>query len=109
MLKLKEAIGGVKNLVFISYRHISIANALSTDFLEAHHGACAYYIKMNINHKFKIDHCDSEFALVAYVYCVYEFHLHFEKIKLKDLLIAAYLEGLVKRNGVTLFPGSFIM
>ena len=47
---------------------------------------------MNIKHKCKIDHCDSEFDLAAYAYCVSEFQPHFEKIKVKDPCIATYLE-----------------
>ena len=98
MLKLRKAIGEVENLVFISNRHISITNALSTVFPEAHHGARLYHIKMNINHKFKTDHCDSKFDLAAYAYRVCEFHLHFEKIKLKDPRIVAYLEEIGKEK-----------
>ena len=39
MLKLREGIREVENLVFVSDRHISIAHALSIIFLKAHHGA----------------------------------------------------------------------
>ena len=48
--------------------------------------------QININHKFKTDHCDAEFDLVAYAYRVSEFQHHFEKIKVKDQRIAIYLE-----------------
>ena len=81
MFKWKEAIGEVENLVFVSDRHISIAHVLSTVFPEAHHGACVYHIKMNINHKFKTDHCNTKFDLAAYAYRVSNFNPHFEKIK----------------------------
>lgn len=37
MVRLKEVIGIVENLVFVSDRHASIANALSAVFPEAHH------------------------------------------------------------------------
>ena len=73
MLKLREAIREVENLVFVSDQHISITHALSTVFPEAHHRACTYHIKTNINHKFKTDHCDAEFDLVVYVYRVSKF------------------------------------
>ena len=53
---------------------------------------------MNINYKFKTDYCDSEFDLAAYAYHVCEFHFHFEKIKLKDLRIATYLEEIGKEK-----------
>ena len=81
MLKLREAIEKVENLVFVADLHMSIAHALSIVFPETHQGTYAYHIKMNINHKFKTNHCDFEFDLVAYVYRVSEFQQHFEKIK----------------------------
>ena len=87
MLKLREAIGEIENLMFVSDRHMSISHALSTVFPEAHHGACTYHI----NHKFKIDHCDAEFDLAVYAYLVSEFQHLFEKIKVKDPRIATYL------------------
>ena len=49
---------------------------------------------MNINHKFKTDHCDAEFDLAAYAYWVSEFNHHFEKIKEKGPRIAAYLKDI---------------
>ena len=73
MLKLREAIREVENLVFTSNQHISIAHALSIVFPKAHHGAYTYHIKMNINHKFKTDHCDVKFDLAAYAYRVAKF------------------------------------
>ena len=106
MLKLRDTIREVENLVFVSDRHISIAHALSIIFPESHHKACAYHIKMNINHKFKTDHCDSEFDLAAYAYRASEFHVHFEKIKLKDPRIASYLEEIGKEKwSRAYFPG----
>ena len=92
MLKLREAIREVENLMFIYDRHINIAHTLSTIFLKAHHRLCTYHIKMNINHKFKTDYCDAEFDLTAYAYRVSKFQHHFEKIKVKDPRIATYLE-----------------
>ena len=48
MVRLKEAIGVVENLVFVSDRHTSIANALVVVFPEVHHGACIHHVSMNI-------------------------------------------------------------
>ena len=92
MLKLREAIRDVENLVFVSDWHRNIAYVLSIVFPEAHHGACIYHIKMKINHKFKIDHCDVEFELAAYTYHAFKFGHHYEKIKVKNPCITAYLE-----------------
>ena len=92
MLKLRDTIREVENLMFVSDRHINIAHALSVIFLKAHHGACIYHIKTNTNHKFKTNHCDAEFELAAYTYHISKFEHHFENIKVKDLCLAAYLE-----------------
>lgn len=107
MLKLREAIGTVPNLVFVSDRHPSIANALSAIFPEAHHGACTYHIKMNIMSKFKTDKCHAEFELASRAYRLSEFHRHFDKIGIKDSRIAAYLEEIgVERCSRAFFPGT---
>ena len=92
MLKLRECIGHVDNLVFVSDRHQSIASALSAVFPEAHHGACIQHIAMNIMAKFHTNHCHEEYFLAAKAYRRSEFHYHFDKIKVKDLPIAQYLE-----------------
>ncbi|XP_062103123.1 uncharacterized protein LOC133814142 [Humulus lupulus] len=108
LLRLKGAIGEVENLVFVSDRHTSIASALTKNFPEAHHGACIHHVSMNIHAKFKTDHCHEEFFLVAAkAYRKREFLCHFEKIKLKDLAIAQYLENQVgfEKWARSFFPG----
>ncbi|XP_062109640.1 uncharacterized protein LOC133821212 [Humulus lupulus] len=57
MSKLKEAIGEVEDLAFVSDRHASITHALETIFPDAYHGACYHHISMNVVAKFKTDHC----------------------------------------------------
>ncbi|XP_062085852.1 uncharacterized protein LOC133791959 [Humulus lupulus] len=57
MSKLKEAIGEVEDLAFVSDRHASITHALETIFPDACHGACYHHISMNVVAKFKTDHC----------------------------------------------------
>ncbi|XP_062086202.1 uncharacterized protein LOC133792313 [Humulus lupulus] len=93
LLRLKEAIGEVENLVFVFDRHTSIASTLTKIFPEAHHGACIHHVSMKIRAKFKTDHCHEEFFLVAKAYRKRDFLHHFEKIKFKDLAIAQYLEN----------------
>lgn len=107
MLKLRECIGHVENLVFVSDRHQSIASALSAVFPEAHHGACIQHIAMNIVAKFHTNHCHEEYFLAAKAYRRSEFHYHFDKIKVKDLPIAEYLEKIgVERWSRAYFPGA---
>ncbi|XP_062112671.1 uncharacterized protein LOC133823840 [Humulus lupulus] len=57
MSKLKEAIGEVEDLAFVSDKHASITHALETIFPDAYHGACYHHISMNVVAKFKTDHC----------------------------------------------------
>ena len=91
--------------MFLFDRYISIAHALFTSFSKAHHEACIYHVKMNINHKFKTDYCDAEFDLAVYAYRVSEFQYYFEKIKVKDPCIATYLKKIsVEKWSRAFFP-----
>ncbi|XP_060974246.1 uncharacterized protein LOC133039378 [Cannabis sativa] len=63
--KLKEAIGPVENLMFISDRHQSIEHAVDVVFPEACHCACFKHITMNVNHKFKTDVCNKQIWLAT--------------------------------------------
>ncbi|XP_062085420.1 uncharacterized protein LOC133791513 [Humulus lupulus] len=94
MSKLKEAIGEVEDLAFVSDRHASITHALETIFPDAYHGACYHHISMNVVAKFKTDHCHVLMYNAAYAFRKFEFHANFEKIKSKDPAIAQYLEGM---------------
>ncbi|XP_062100828.1 uncharacterized protein LOC133806755 [Humulus lupulus] len=94
MSKLKEVIGEVEDLAFVSNRHASITHALETIFPNAYHGACYHHISMNVVAKFKTDHCHVLIYNVAHAFRKSEFHAHFEKIKSKDPTIAQYLEGM---------------
>ncbi|XP_071727413.1 uncharacterized protein [Rutidosis leptorrhynchoides] len=49
MSKLKECIGEVQELVFISDRHLGIAQGIREVFPNAFHGICCHHLLMNIN------------------------------------------------------------
>ncbi|XP_062100656.1 uncharacterized protein LOC133806582 [Humulus lupulus] len=87
-LRLKEAIGEVEYLAFVTDRHASITHALETIFPDAYHGAFYHHISMNVHAKFKIDHCHVLMYNAAYAFRKSEFHAHFEKIKSKDPIIS---------------------
>ena len=107
MLKLKEAIGDVDNLVFVSDRHASIIHAVEVVFPEAHHGACYHHVSMNVVAKFKTDHTHSEMYNAAYSYRKSKFHKHFENIKQMDPAIARYLEEIgFEKWSHPYFPGN---
>ena len=106
MQKLRGAIGSVPELVFVSDRHPSIANALSVVFPEAHHGACTYHIKMNIMAKFKTDCCHDVFESASRAFTVSAFNRYFDRIRVRHPGIAAYLEAIgLERWSRALFPG----
>ncbi|XP_062080006.1 uncharacterized protein LOC133784744 [Humulus lupulus] len=94
MSKLKEEIGEVEDLAFVSDRHASITHALETIFPDAYHGACYHHISMNVIVKFQTDHCHVLMYNATYAFRKSEFHANFEKIKSKDPAIAQYLEGM---------------
>lgn len=94
LLKQRECIGVVENLVFIFYQYQSIATVLVVVFSRAHYGACIQYIEINIIVKFHTYHCHEEYFLAAKVYCIFEFYHHFDKIKINDPAIADYFEGI---------------
>ena len=96
LTKLREAIGVVENLVFISDRHGSIANAVDTVFPEAHHGACIFHIANNLQAKFgKKMKILKLYHAAAKKYQISEFNALMEDIwKLKDGEICNYLENI---------------
>jgi hypothetical protein len=105
--KLKESLGKIENLVFVSDRHQSIATALEAVFPEAHHGACYHHIIMNVAHRFKSSDCRKEIFKAAYAYTKSEYHLYFSMIRDKDPAVADYLEGIgVQRWSRAFFPGN---
>ncbi|XP_062100019.1 uncharacterized protein LOC133805889 [Humulus lupulus] len=107
MSKLKEAIGEVEDLAFVSDRHASITHALETIFPDAYHGACYHHISMNVVAKFKTDHCHVLMYNAAYAFRKFEFHANFEKIKSKDPAIAQFLEGMgFDKWSRAYFPGN---
>ncbi|XP_062085525.1 uncharacterized protein LOC133791622 [Humulus lupulus] len=107
MSKLKEAIGEVEDLAFVSDRHASITHALETIFPDAYHGACYHHISMNVVAKFKTDHCHVLMYNAEYAFRKFEFHANFEKIKSKDSAIAQYLEGMgFDKWSRAYFPGN---
>ncbi|XP_022873492.1 uncharacterized protein LOC111392388 [Olea europaea var. sylvestris] len=52
-MKLKEVIGDVKNLAFVTDQGQSIINGVAKVFPEAHHGYCMYHIQENLKTKYR--------------------------------------------------------
>ncbi|XP_060959427.1 uncharacterized protein LOC115704630 [Cannabis sativa] len=92
--KLKEAIGEVENLVFVSDRHQSIEHAVEVIFPEACHCACYKHISMNVTHKFKTDVCNTQIWLAAYAWSKRECDRHLQVLRQMDPPIAAYVDNI---------------
>ncbi|XP_038904293.1 uncharacterized protein LOC120090647 [Benincasa hispida] len=91
MNHLKASIGDIPNLVIISDRHISIAKAVSSIFLDAFHTPCIYHIRNNFIDKFKNKDIIPHFYLTAKAYRMSKFQMHWAKLhKYPD--VKAYLE-----------------
>ncbi|XP_060964798.1 uncharacterized protein LOC133033758 [Cannabis sativa] len=92
--KLKEAIGEVENLVFVSDRHQSIEHVVEVIFPEACHCACYKHISMNVTHKFKTDVCNTQIWLAAYAWSKRECDRHLQVLRQMDPHIAAYVDNI---------------
>ena len=80
--KLREAIGeDVPNLAFVSDRHVSIEQGLNIVYLSVPHGACYHHLKLNVQHKFKNDHCEHELYIAAYAFNERSFRAHFRQLR----------------------------
>ena len=91
---LREAIGVVENLVFVSDRHQSIDYAVSRVFPDAFHCACYHHILMNVNAKFKTDACRKMIYNVAYAWSKTDCDRQIGKLRQMDPAIAAYVESI---------------
>ncbi|XP_022869105.1 uncharacterized protein LOC111388580 [Olea europaea var. sylvestris] len=60
--KLKEIIGDIKNLAFVTDREQSIINGITEVFSEAHHDYCMYHIRGNLKTRMSIQHDESNNA-----------------------------------------------
>uniref|UniRef100_A0A803P540 MULE transposase domain-containing protein n=1 Tax=Cannabis sativa TaxID=3483 RepID=A0A803P540_CANSA len=84
--KLRSAFGTRENLVIISDRHMSIANAISTVYADAAHGLCAYHLLNNLKSALKFTGHDVLFdnCSRAYTKSDFEFYMRqMESIKLR--------------------------
>ncbi|XP_038887021.1 uncharacterized protein LOC120077189 [Benincasa hispida] len=91
MTHLKASIRDVPNLVIISDRHISIAKAVASIFLDAFHALCIYHIWNNLVDKLKNKDIIPYFYLTAKAYRMSDFQMYWAKLY-QYLSVATYLE-----------------
>jgi hypothetical protein len=107
--RLREAIGeDVPNLAFKSDRHVSIIHVVEVVFPGIPHGACYHHLQLNVQHKFKTDHCRFELYDAAYAFSKTAFEANFRQLRRKDVEMAKYLEEVgVDRWARAFFPGKW--
>ena len=105
--KLREVINeDVPDLTFISNRHVSIIHGVEEVFPGIPHGTCFHHLKLNVQHKFKTDHCGIELYDATYAFNKRAFEAHFRQLMRKDVEIAKYLEEVgFDRWARAFFPG----
>ncbi|XP_022891932.1 uncharacterized protein LOC111406789 [Olea europaea var. sylvestris] len=71
--KLREVIGDVENLAFVTDRGQSIINGIAEVFPEAHHGYCMYHIQGNLKTRYRGNGVVALFRRAAEAYSFEEF------------------------------------
>ncbi|XP_071733933.1 uncharacterized protein [Rutidosis leptorrhynchoides] len=79
MTKLRQCIGNVANLVFISDRHLGIAQGIRQIFPAAFHGICCCHLLMNIDLPKKHDWL---FWKICKAHTVRQFDLYMEQLRI---------------------------
>ncbi|XP_024039564.1 uncharacterized protein LOC112098164 [Citrus clementina] len=90
-MKLRESIGDVPNLVFISDRHESIKKAIDKVFPTVGYGICTHHLKRNVNAHFKEVDVGALFELAAKAYRPIKFTQYMNVIRSVSLNVHQYL------------------
>ncbi|XP_022841969.1 uncharacterized protein LOC111365661 [Olea europaea var. sylvestris] len=89
--KLREVIGDVENLAFVTDREQSIINGIAEVFPEAHHGYCMYHIQGNLKTKYRGNGVVALFRRAAEAYSFEEFDKFMVEIDSKSHAAWEYL------------------
>ena len=89
---MKELIGEVENLVFISDRHPSIKKSVSTVFPNATYGVCTYHLKQNLRTHFKDVDVGGIFEAASKAYRLTHFTYYMNEIYKVSEAVGKYLE-----------------
>ncbi|KAL5561311.1 hypothetical protein UlMin_031058 [Ulmus minor] len=81
LLQLKDVIGELDGLVFISDRHPSIQKGVATVFPQVTYGACYWHVGQNLKNRFKSKDANTIFNQAAEAYKLSEFSAKFAKLK----------------------------
>ncbi|XP_022876945.1 uncharacterized protein LOC111395175 [Olea europaea var. sylvestris] len=89
--KLREVIGDVKNLAFVTDRGQSIINGIAKVFPEAHHDYCMYHVQGNLKIKYRGKGIVALFRRAAEAYNFEEFEKFMVEINNKSHAAWEYL------------------
>ncbi|XP_022861879.1 uncharacterized protein LOC111382206 [Olea europaea var. sylvestris] len=89
--KLREVIGDVENLTFVTDREQSIINGIAEIFPEAHHGYCMYHIQGNLKTRYRGNGVVALFRRAAEAYSFKEFNKFMVEIDSKSNAAWEYL------------------
>ncbi|XP_022889126.1 uncharacterized protein LOC111404567 [Olea europaea var. sylvestris] len=92
--KLREVIGNIENLAFMTDRGQSIINGIVEVFPEAHHGYCMYHIQGNLKTRYRGNDIVALFRRAAEVYSFEEFTKFMGEIEHKSESAWEYLSDM---------------
>ncbi|XP_022862304.1 uncharacterized protein LOC111382530 [Olea europaea var. sylvestris] len=104
--KLREVIGGIENLAFVTDRGQSIINGIAEIIPEAHHGYCMYHIQGNLKTRYRGSGIVALFRRAAEAYSFEEFTKFMGEIEHKSESAWEYLSNMGVEHWARLhFPG----
>jgi hypothetical protein len=104
--KLREVIGEVEDLAFVTDRGQSIINGIAEVFPEAHHGYCMYHIQGNLKTRYRGTGIVSLFRRAAEAYSAEECNKFMLEIGSKSLPALEYLTKMgIEHWARSYFPG----
>ncbi|XP_022891999.1 uncharacterized protein LOC111406866 [Olea europaea var. sylvestris] len=104
--KLREVIGNIENLAFVTDRGQSIINGIAEVFPEAHHGYCMYHIQGNLKTRYRGSGVVALFRRAAEAYSFEEFTKFMGEIEHKSESAWEYLSEMgVEHWARSHFPG----
>ena len=82
LTKLRECIGEMEGLVFMSDRALSIRQAIYTVYPTVHHALCCFHLEMNINAKdSRMENNNTLFWKTCKAYTAYDFDLQMSALR----------------------------
>ncbi|XP_022891340.1 uncharacterized protein LOC111406256 [Olea europaea var. sylvestris] len=104
-IKLREVIGKVEDLAFVTDRGQSIINGIAEVFPDTHHGYCMYHIQGNLKPRYRGKDIVSLFRRVTEAYSIEECNMYMVEIGSKSFPVWDYL----KKMGIEHWACSYFL